>query len=132
MGMTKADAARILDPETSREALAFLAGRPHIINTLKQEACRMGAYALRYLDGLDTPLTPGELWAWDNQPAWLVPLGEQLWEAQWSIMRHGSFYARTKEMGKIVTTQLQRDRYGKTWLAYRSPPAADGADKEGV
>ena len=47
MRMTKADAARILDPETSRKALAFLEGRPHIIDTLKQEACRMGAAALR-------------------------------------------------------------------------------------
>lgn len=139
MGMTKADAARILDPETAQEAARQqLSGEPDDIAALHahvsrfMEACRMGAYALRYLDGLDTPLTPGELWAWDNQPAWLVPLGEQLWEAQWSIMRHGSFYARSSEMGIEVTTQLRRDRYGETWLAYRSPPAADGADKEGV
>lgn len=126
MDMTKAEAARILDPETSREALLPYAYDGPRRLAVVEEACRMGAAALRYLDGLDTPLTQGELFAWDNQPAWLVPLGEQIWEAQWSIMRHGSFYARTSdEMGTIVTTQLQRDRYGKTWLAYRSPPEGE-------
>lgn len=124
--ITKDEAARILDPETSREALLPYAFDGAYRLALIRQAARMGADALRYLSALDEPLTPGELWAWDNQPAWLVPLGEQLWEAQWSIMRHGSFYAKArKEMGIEVTTLLRRDRYGETWMAYRSPPEGD-------
>ena len=124
--ITKDEAARILDPETSREALLPYAFDGAYRLALIRQADRMGADALRYLDELTVPLMQGELQAWEGKPAWLVPLGEQLWEAQWSIMRHGAFYAKArKEMGIEVTTLLRRDRYGETWMAYLCPPEGD-------
>lgn len=45
--MTRAEAARILDPETSREALLLYAEDCQLRWAVVNEACRMGAEALR-------------------------------------------------------------------------------------
>ena len=67
------------------------------------------------------PLTLEELDGWNTKPAYLVPLGEQPWDAQWSIMRYGRFVVETNA-GPTISICLSRHEYGKTWLAYRRPP----------
>lgn len=67
------------------------------------------------------PLTLEELDGWNTKPAYLVPLGEQPWDAQWSIMRYGRFVVETNA-GPTISICLSRHEYGKTWIAYRRPP----------
>ena len=67
------------------------------------------------------PLTLEELDGWNTKPAYLVPLGEQPWAAQWSIMRYGRFVVETNA-GPTMSICLSESEYGKTWLAYRRPP----------
>ena len=71
------------------------------------------------------PLTLEELDGWNTKPAYLVPLGDPIWAAQWSIMRYGRFSVETNA-GPTMSICLSKSEYGKTWLAYRSPP--EGAD----
>lgn len=122
--ITKDEAARILDPETSREALLPYAFDGAYRLALIRQADRMGADALRYLSALNEPLTQGELSAWDGRPAWIVPLGERPWAAQWSIMRHGSFGVKSATRN-MVTYCLHKYDCGKEYLAYRRPPEGD-------
>lgn len=126
MGMTKADAARILDPETSREALLPYAYDGPRRLAVVEEACRMGAEALRKSTTYpqNEMLMEKELAEWNRKPAWIVPLGEQPWEAQWSIMRYGRFVVETNA-GPTISICLSRQEYGKTWLAYRRPPEGE-------
>ena len=70
------------------------------------------------------PLTLEELDGWNTKPAYLVPLGEQPWAAQWSIMRYGRFVVETNA-GPTMSICLSESEYGKTWLAYRRPPEGE-------
>ena len=70
------------------------------------------------------PLTLEELDGWNTKPAYLVPLGEQPWAAQWSIMRYGRFVVETNA-GPTMSICLSKSEYGKTWLAYRRPPEGE-------
>lgn len=58
--MTYEEAARILDPETSLEALAAYAGDCEARQAAIVEACRMGAIALRAMPPSE-PLTAEQL-----------------------------------------------------------------------
>ena len=70
------------------------------------------------------PLTLEELDGWNTKPAYLVPLGDPIWAAQWSIMRYGRFAVETNA-GPTMSICLSKSEYGKTWLAYRRPPEGE-------
>ena len=70
------------------------------------------------------PLAPAKLDGWNGRPAWLVPLGEQPWDAQWAIMRYGIFVVETNA-GPTMSRQLIEREYGETWIAYRRPPEGE-------
>lgn len=67
------------------------------------------------------PLTPDGLDGWNGRPAWLVPLGEQPWDAQWAVMRGEKFVVQSKSnyMGMYF---LDKGDCGDDYLAYRYPP----------
>lgn len=76
------------------------------------------------------PLTPDELKEWNRNPAWIVPLGEQPWDAQWSIMEYGRFVVETN-MGPTKSVCLNLGGSGKTWFAYRHPVAGNCLNIDG-
>ena len=69
--MTYEEAARILDPETSLEALAAYAGDCEARQAAIVEACRMGARALRALPSSE-PLTAEQLRRMHFELVWFV------------------------------------------------------------
>ena len=76
------------------------------------------------------PLTPDELKKWNRNPAWIMPLGEQPWDAQWSIMEYGRFVVDTND-GPTKSVCLSMDECEKTWLAYRCPLMENGINISG-
>ena len=69
--MTYEEAARILDPETSLEALAAYAGDCEARQAAIVEACRMGAFALRAMPPSE-PLTAEQLRRMHFERVWFV------------------------------------------------------------
>ena len=69
--MTYEEAARILDPETSLEALAAYAGDCEARQAAIVEACRMGAIALRAMPPSE-PLTAEQLRRMHFERVWFV------------------------------------------------------------
>lgn len=127
--MTNEEAARILDPETSREALAEIeyyggfCGMDAVIEA-SDEACRIAAEALRRgtSHASDEPLTLEQLRGMDGRPVWCKSLING--KSEWAIIR-------IVEMSKTWFIALagasqgfgDKDTYGKTWLAYAYPTA---------
>lgn len=71
--MTREEAALILDPETSRDALLPYESQEERI-AVCEEACRLGAAALREQEERENPkpLTLDELREMDGEPVWLM------------------------------------------------------------
>lgn len=119
--MTNEQAARILDPETSREALSPYAEDCRARLAVMEEACRIAAKALRVPTG--DPLTLEQLREMDGQQVLLetgqVDIREQL-IAEWEILishdeRWFEFTRRKRN--------FPAKTYGIDWLAYAYPPA---------
>ena len=119
--MTREEAARILDPETSRDELWKYDADTRI--EACNEACRMGADALRAQQERENPkpLTPDELKEMDGEPVWIIPLCVDTgWTAQWRIYTvREPVTVNAKSYGWYG---LHLKDYGKTWVAYRHKP----------
>lgn len=66
-------------------------------------------------------------------PAWIVPLGEKGWDAQWSLRHIGPlvYFRVDSRKKKAKSYLLYDDRYGTDWLAYPYPlPHIDREDWE--
>ena len=112
--MTKEEAARILDPETTREALAEIEyyggfrGEEAVLEAAR-EARRIAAEALRHKPTGD-PLTPEQLRKMDGQPVWVLDK-EKPQDSGWTIW--------AEEFNDL----LSEGSYGVTWIAYAYHPA---------
>ena len=122
--MTREEAARILDPETSAKALREYGDGTAQIAAC-DEACRIAADVLR---GKHTgeALTLEQLREMDGQPVWVQTPGIERY-GRWVIV------AGVDTDNGQQTLYCQGDYtcrdYGKTWLAYAYPPAH--IDREG-
>lgn len=127
--MTNEEAARILDPETSREALAEIeyyggfCGMDAVIEA-SDEACRIAAEALRRgtSHASDEPLTLEQLRGMDGRPVWCKLLING--KSEWAIIR---IVETSKTWFVALAGASQgfgdKDTYGKTWIAYAYPTA---------
>lgn len=111
--MTKEEAARILDPETTREAQAEIEyyggfrGEEAVLEAAR-EARRIAAEALRHKPTGD-PLTPEQLRKMDGQPVWVLDK-EKPQDSGWTIW--------AEEFNDL----LSEGSYGVTWIAYAYRP----------
>lgn len=122
--MRAIDANKLLDDITAAEEHGGMGAV--VAGTLRRYVMRQPTLTLPNelltLDGLD---------GWNGRPAWLVPLGEQPWDAQWSIMEYGRFVVETN-MGPTKSDCLSMGESGKTWFAYRRPVAGNGLNIDGT
>lgn len=125
--MTREEAALILDPETSRDALLPYESQEERI-AVCEEACRLGAAALREKEERENPkpLTLGELRE--------VPFLEWIWINVLSPFEHeqkvSAYYRRHTSCGAALAAKtfwcgypgltfgFDYADYGKSWLAY--------------
>lgn len=124
--MTKDEAARILDPDTTREALAAYAYDPEQRIRVVEEACRIAARELR--KNADhfrevtkmVPLTLEQLREMDGKPVW-VERNEKPHDGKWFIVSH----ADIKNPDKTLYTKegVTYSNYGVYFTAYAYPPA---------
>ena len=119
--MTKEEAARILDPETTRDEL-WKFDTDERLNAC-DEACRMGADALREQQERENPkpLTLDELRQMDGEPVWIHFIGGVV------IRNDGWFIVSQIGTSEIflsgkVSVYKNFWYYGETWLAYRQKP----------
>lgn len=121
--MTKEEAARILDPETTREALAEIEyyggfrGEEAVLEAAR-EARRIAAEALRHKPTGD-PLTPEQLRKMDGQPVWVE--FEDRSGGLWGIVHISVFEQIVFPDGLHCT--IGQPYYGKIYKAYAYPPA---------
>lgn len=132
--MTREEAIRILDPETTCNALGEIEYFGGFSGEWARsialcEALSMAAAAPREQEEREnpTPLTLDELRQMAGEPVWikLFDPDEEFWALRndWvdtrnpepMILLHGRWYLH--------------DDYGKTWLAYRQKPKEDGNDR---
>lgn len=132
MSMTHEEAARILDPETSREALYEIEyyggfrGDEAVLEAVN-DACRIAADVLRNLQPdcnklqLDCkPLTMEQLREMDGKPMW-VERNEEPYDGKWFIVDH----ADVENPDKTLYTKegVTYSDYGKYFTAYAYTPA---------
>lgn len=123
--MTNEEAARILDPETTREALDEIEyytgfrGEETVLEAVN-DACRIAADALRKLQPDCNPLTLEQLWGMEGKPVW-VERNEEPHDGKWFIVD----YAGTDNPDKTLYTKegVTYSDYGKHFAAYLYPPA---------
>ena len=122
--MTKEDAARILDPETTRNALSPYIYDPERRISVVEEACRIAAAALRTGHSVDTdkmvPLTLEQLREMHGNPVLIHELdGEKYWAIVDKVSEHEVRLLDTVRQNDYGSFEL----YGESWLAYAYPPA---------
>lgn len=122
--MTKEDAARILDPETTRNALSPYIYDPGRRISVVEEACRIAAAALRTGHSVDTdkmvPLTLEQLREMHGNPVLIHELdGEKYWAIVDKVSEHEVRLLDTVRQNDYGSFEL----YGESWLAYAYPPA---------
>ena len=67
------------------------------------------------------PLTLDELRKMDGEPVWVVLVDEKFSGLNgWYLVHHGSAY-----LARIDDWELDDDKYGVEWLAYRRPPEGE-------
>lgn len=119
--MTHEEAAYILDPETSREALRPYLYDPERRIKVVEEACRVAAEVLRN-SPTGEPLTLEQLREMDGEPVWILDVGPHKWYGPgWAIVDRNNCLVRTVKNWNPVFFE----RYGERWLAYRRPPAGE-------
>lgn len=124
MSMTREEAARILDPETSREALDEIEyyggfrGYEAVLEAVN-EACRIAAEVLRNRKTGEA-LTLEQLREMNGQPVW-VKRNEEPYDGKWFIVDH----ADVENPDKTLYTKegVTYSDYGKYFTAYAYPPA---------
>ena len=129
--MTGEEAIRILDPETTEEALAEIeyyngfSGKTAAVQAMS-DACVLAVAALREQEERDhqKPLTLDELRQMDGEPVFLVDLVHKsepetpnLWGG-WIVFTSHNTNGFIPRGGGFFSN----DGYGKTWLSYRSKP----------
>ena len=126
--MTKEQAAMVLDPESSEEAMEEikrLSGYNGEDMELKviRDACRVAVKVLRapgLPEPMGEPLTLEQLREMDGKPVWIKNL-EEPEKSQWRLCHW--------DRGKYLVLQgisvrgYLLDDYGVAWLAYAYPPA---------
>ena len=131
MSMTYEEAARILDPKTTREALNPYAESPVDRMRVVDEACTIAAELLRKCDQNATEMRLGcktltleRLREMDGQPVWIVEAPHWgHWELSedaedYIIDRHEEFYGL-----KYTDPEGKHGLHKLGWLAYAYPPA---------
>ena len=121
--MTREEAARILDPETTFDAyneITYYGGFNGIKIWLESanEAGRMGAAALRELGVQEKqkPLTINELRQMDGEPVWAVLTVKTVGQkAGYALIYNNCKYATQR----WVNIPLWYSEYGEIWIAYR-------------
>lgn len=110
--MTREEAARLLDPETTWYEL--WKHEEEMSLAACNEACRMGADALRAQQERENPkpLTLDELRKMDGEPVWIDDLDEGF--HGWELSSDASDYFE----GESRTVES----YGTRWVAYRYKP----------
>ena len=115
--MTTEEAIKILDPETSRDALWKYEEDSARLEACK-EACKLGAATLRTRQDPppNGPLTMEELREMDGQPVWFCKCHNGL--CNWCVIDH------TNETNIFFTDGTVRlmSSYGDGWMAYRRRP----------
>ena len=67
------------------------------------------------------PLTIEQLREMDGEPVWVVLVDEKFSGLNgWYLVHHGSAY-----LARIDDWELDDDKYGVEWLAYRRPPEGE-------
>lgn len=127
--MTREEAIRILDPETTGEALAEIewyngfSGKTAAVQAVS-DACILAVSALREQEERENqkPLTLDELREMDGEPVFLVDLVHKsdpgtpnLWGG-WIVFTSHNTNGFIPRGGGFFSNY----GYGKTWLAYRS------------
>lgn len=118
--MTKEEAARILDPETTREALAEIEyyggfrGEEAVLEAAR-EARRIAAEALRHKPTGD-PLTPEQLRKMDGQKVLLYRMKSTEPLEPGTVKQNGDVLG---DAGMLAYHEL----YLETWVAFTYPPA---------
>ena len=70
---------------------------------------------------VNRPLTIRQLQEMDGEPVWVVLVDEKLSGLNgWYLVHHGSAY-----LARIDDWELDDDKYGVEWLAYRRPPEGE-------
>ena len=88
---------------------------PHI---LLGEALNM---AIAALSPPNEPLSIEQLREMDGEPVWVVLVDEKFSGLNgWYLVHHGSAY-----LARIDDWELDDDKYGVEWLAYRRPPEGE-------
>ena len=113
--MTREEAVRILDPETTRDELREYDADTYI--EACNEACRMGADAIRAQQERENPkpLTLDELRQMDGELVWVQSPGVPEY-GRWAIVEG------VGENCLFLHDDFTCHDYGKTWLAYRQKP----------
>lgn len=129
--MTREEAIRILDPETTGEAMEEIeyyggfSGRAAVVQAVL-DACVLAVAALREQEERENPnpLTLEELRQMDGEPVFLVDLVHKseletpnLWGG-WIVFTSHNTNGFIPRSGGFFSN----DGYGKTWLSYRSKP----------
>lgn len=129
--MTKAEAIRILDPETSREALAPYRLDCELMQAKVEEACRVAVEALQESEQLQNQLILRNdelLKMRDHVPKW-VSVEERLPEDYVPVLTsdgHGNIhiFCHSKEMRFPFNIGPAHPRYFSVthWMAFPEPP----------
>ena len=128
--MTREEAAKILDPETTLDTYAKISyyggfeGESAWQDAVN-EACRMGAAALRELDAKENqkPLTLEELRQMNGEPVWIVE--DPDW-GHWELAEDAEDYLMDRD--EDFYGMKHNDSLGRFglhvlgWLAYRHKP----------
>ena len=74
--------------------------------------------AIAALSQPNEPMTLEQLREMDGEPVWVVLVDEKFSGLNgWYLVHHGSAY-----LARIDDWELDDDKYGVEWLAYRRPP----------
>lgn len=126
--MTREEAIRILDPETTGEAISEIeyyggfSGRTAVVQAVS-DACVLAVSALREQEERENtkPLTLDELRQMDGEPVWIERCSSDSQDdKEWALVFDAGGFCRTS-VGNIAFFAL----YGIGWLAYRSKPKED-------
>lgn len=121
--MTRKEAASILDPDTRAAATFMYYKTSDALQAAYDEACLMGAAALRAQEERDNPkpLTIDELRQMDGEPVWIEGCCiSATRKTEWALVFEAGGFCRTSN-GNIAIFSL----YGTGWLAYRHKPKED-------
>ena len=131
--MDVAQAIRILDPETTIEALAEIEyyagfGGPTAKVQAVSDACEIAVaiMKIKLQEAKKGRLKKKDLPAVVDQPLWVVPLGEEAndCKAGWAVWDGNYIYRRSISIERKSYLFRAAD-YGKRWIAYHHQPTEE-------